>query len=126
MWRKITITVIKSPNNSKQNPRIYTTDERQIVLLIHQTSINKTSTGQFMVDSLSTLNEVDLILFMVNVSEKNGARRSFIMERLQNVKTPVFLILNKLIKFIRWCCQLLKLIKWNEFAEIVPVSDYWK
>jgi len=123
---KITITSDKAQTTRNKIQGIYTTDEEQIVFIdtpgIHKP---KHQLGQFMVDSaLSTLNEVDLILFMVNVSEKMGPGDRFIMERLQNVKTPVFLILNQIDKVHP--DELLPIIEayQNEmkFAEIVPVS----
>ena len=49
----------------------------------------------------NTLNEVDLILFMVNATESFGRGEEFIIEKLKNVKTDVFLIINKLISCIR-------------------------
>lgn len=123
---KITITSDKAQTTRNKIQGIYTTDEEQIVFIdtpgIHKP---KHQLGQFMVDSaLSTLNEVDLILFMVNVSEKMGPGDRFIMERLQNVKTPVFLILNQIDKVHP--DELLPIIEAYqnemEFAEIVPVS----
>lgn len=123
---KITITSDKAQTTRNKIQGIYTTDEEQIVFIdtpgIHKP---KHQLGQFMVDSaLSTLNEVDLILFMVNVSERMGPGDRFIMERLQNVKTPVFLILNQIDKVHP--DELLPIIEayQNEmkFPEIVPVS----
>lgn len=123
---KITITSDKAQTTRNKIQGIYTTDEEQIVFIdtpgIHKP---KHQLGQFMVDSaLSTLNEVELILFMINVSEKMGPGDRFIMERLQNVKTPVFLVLNQIDKVHP--DELLPIIEayQNEmkFAEIVPVS----
>ena len=78
-----------------------------------------------MVDSaLSTLNEVDLVLFMVNVSEKMGPGDRFIMERLKNVSTPVFLVLNQIDKLHP--DELLPIIEAYQdemiFDEIIPIS----
>lgn len=92
MGEKITITSDKAQTTRNKIQGIYTTDEEQIVFIdtpgIHKP---KHQLGQFMVETaLSTLNEVDMVLFMVNVSEKIGPGDRFIMERLENVKTPVF------------------------------------
>ena len=35
-------------------------------------------------------------MFMVNVNEEIGRGDEYIMEMLKNVKTPVFLVLNKI------------------------------
>ena len=40
--------------------------------------------------------EVDAVLFMVNVSEKRGPGDDFIIEKLKGIKTPIFLVLNKI------------------------------
>lgn len=123
---KITITSDKAQTTRNRIQGIYTTDEEQIVFIdtpgIHKP---KHQLGQFMVDSaLSTLNEVDLILFMVNVSEKMGPGDRFIMERLENVNTPVFLVLNQIDKVHP--DELLPIIEGYQaemdFDEIIPVS----
>src|SRR5699024_7311292 len=100
MGEKITITSDKAQTTRNRIQGIYTTDEEQVVFIdtpgIHKP---KHQLGQFMVDSaLSTLNEVDMVLFMINVSEKMGPGDRFIMERLRNIHTPVFLVLNQIDK----------------------------
>ena len=97
---KITITSDKAQTTRNRIQGIHTTDTEQIVFIdtpgIHKP---KHQLVRFMVETaLSTLNEVDIILFMVNVSEKLGPGDRFIMERLQNVRTPVFLVLNQIDK----------------------------
>ena len=72
MNQKITITSDKAQTTRNQIQGIYTTDEEQIVF-IDTPGIHKPrhQLGQFMVETaLSTLNEVDVILFMINVSQK--------------------------------------------------------
>lgn len=74
--------------------------------------------------ALSTLNEVDIVLFMINVSEKMGPGDKFIMEKLKNTSTPVFLVLNQIDKVHP--DELLPIIESYqnemEFKEIIPVS----
>ena len=81
--------------------------------------------GDFMVKvAMNTLNEVDLILFMINATEKFGPGEAFILERLQEVKTPVFLVINKIDR-IHPDDLLLIIDDYREkfpFVEIVPVS----
>lgn len=126
MGEKITITSDKAQTTRNKIQGIYTTDEEQIVFIdtpgIHKP---KHQLGQFMVETaLSTLNEVDMILFMVNVSEKMGPGDRFIMERLENLNTPVFLVLNQIDKVHP--DELLPIITdyqgVMDFDEIVPVS----
>lgn len=126
MGEKITITSDKAQTTRNKIQGIYTTEEEQIVFIdtpgIHKP---KHQLGQFMVETaLSTLNEVDMVLFMVNVSEKMGPGDRFIMERLENIKTPVFLVLNQIDKVHP--DELLPIItayqSEMDFDEIIPVS----
>lgn len=77
---------------------IYTTDEAQIVFIdtpgVHKP---KHKLGDYMVKSaLSALNEVDAVLFMINAAEKRGAGDNFIIDRLKDIKAPVYLLINKI------------------------------
>lgn len=123
---KITITSDKAQTTRNRIQGIHTTDEEQIVFIdtpgIHKP---KHQLGQFMVDTaLSTFNEVDIVLFMINVSEKKGPGDKFIMERLKNIETPVFLVMNQIDKIHP--DELLPIIEDYQsdmaFAEIIPVS----
>lgn len=123
---KITITSDKAQTTRNQIQAIYTTDNEQIIFIdtpgIHKP---KHQLGKFMVETaLSTLNEVDLLLFMVNVNEKMGPGDKFIMEKLSQTKTPIFLVLNQIDKVHP--DELLPIIEAYQaeldFAEIVPVS----
>ncbi|WP_101844321.1 GTPase Era [Halobacillus sp. Marseille-P3879] len=81
--------------------------------------------GDFMVNvAENTLNEVDAIMFMINAEEGYGRGDQFIIERLQKVNQPVFLIVNKIDKVHP--DQLLPLIdEYREklnFEEIIPIS----
>lgn len=52
--------------------------------------------NEFMVQTaLRTYNEVDVILMLVEATELPGAGDRFIIETLAKVKTPVFLLINK-------------------------------
>src|SRR5690606_15828963 len=81
--------------------------------------------GEFMIKvATNTLNEVDIVLYMVNASESFGRGEEFILEKLQSVKTNVFLIINK-IDLIH-PDELITIIDQYKdkypFAEIVPIS----
>jgi len=58
----------------------------------------KNKLGEFMVNiAVDTLNEVDAVLFLVEATDTNpGAGDIYIVEQLKKVKTPVFLIINKI------------------------------
>lgn len=123
---KITITSDTAQTTRNRIQGMYTTDEEQIIFIdtpgVHKP---KHQLGRFMVESaLSTLNEVDLVLFMINVSERMGPGDQYIIERLKNINTPVFLVLNQIDRVHP--DELLPIIKKYqsemEFSEIVPVS----
>ena len=105
---------------------VVTSDDSQIVF-IDTPGIHKPQTrlNDFMLKSAySTFNEVDLVLFMVNAAEKRGSGDNFILEKLKNLRTPKFLIINKIDQVKPE--ELLKIImdytSDNEFNEVIPIS----
>lgn len=72
----------------------------------------------------NALREVDVVLFLVDASEKLGPGDEYIIEKLKEVKTPVYLVINKIDKVHPE--ELLPFIdQYKElyaFEEIVPVS----
>ena len=96
--QKIAIMSDKAQTTRNKIQGIYTEDNAQIVF-IDTPGIHKPHSrlGDFMVESaLSTLNEVDAVLFMVNATQKRGRGDDFIIERLKNVKKPIYLVINKI------------------------------
>lgn len=105
---------------------IYTEDDAQIVF-IDTPGIHKPHSrlGDFMVESaLSTLNEVDAVLFMVNATQKRGRGDDFIIERLKNVKKPIYLVINKIDQIHP--DKLLQIMddyrNTLDYAEVFPIS----
>lgn len=105
---------------------VVTSDDSQIVF-IDTPGIHKPQTrlNDFMLKSAySTFNEVDLVLFMVNAAEKRGAGDNFILEKLKNLRSPKFLVINKIDQVKPE--ELLKIImdytSDNEFNEVIPIS----
>lgn len=124
--QKITIISDKAQTTRNKIQGIYTTDDSQVVFIdtpgIHKP---KHKLGRFMVDTaMSTINEVDVVLFVVNVKEKIGPGDRFIMEKLSTTDTPIFLILNQIDQV--YPDKLLPIIEtYNseyDFAEVVPIS----
>ncbi len=124
--QKIAIMSDKAQTTRNKIQGILTTDKEQIVFIdtpgIHKP---KHRLGDFMMKTaLSTFNEVDVILFLVNVTEKRGPGDNFVIEKLKHVESPVFLILNKIDQVHP--DELLPIIEdYNnelDFAEIVPIS----
>ena len=106
---------------------IYTTDEAQIVF-IDTPGVHKPQTklGNFMERStLSALDEVDAVLYVVAADEKRGPGDNFIMERLKQVQKPIYLVVNKIDKVHP--NELPAIVKQFEdgtvkLADVVPVS----
>lgn len=124
--QKIAIMSDKPQTTRNKVQGVLTLEDSQLIFIdtpgIHKP---KHRLGDFMMKvAQNTLKEVDLILFMVNAQEGFGRGEEFIIEKLRNVKTPVFLVINK-IDLIH-PDKLLELIEsYNEkfnFAEIVPIS----
>jgi len=124
--QKIAIMSDKPQTTRNKIQGVLTQEDAQMIFIdtpgIHKP---KHKLGDFMMKvATNTLREVDLILFMVNASEKFGRGEEFILEKLQSIKTPVFLVINK-IDLIH-PDELLSFIddykNRYSFAEIVPIS----
>ncbi|WP_017811831.1 MULTISPECIES: GTPase Era [Paenibacillus] len=124
--QKIAIMSDKPQTTRNKIHGVYTTDEMQIVFLdtpgVHK---RQSKLGDFMNQTaLNTLNEVEAALFLVDAAEGLGGGDRFIIEHLKKVKTPVFLVINKIDQVAPE--QLLPIIdkyrSLHEFAEIVPIS----
>jgi GTP-binding protein Era len=94
---KITITSDKPQTTRNNISGIFTSESSQIIFIdtpgIHKP---KHKLGEFMTnEAINTLNSVDLIMFMIDGNEDFGRGDQFIIEKLGNVKVPVFLIVNK-------------------------------
>ena len=126
LGQKIAIMSDKAQTTRNKIQGVYTKDDAQIVFLdtpgIHKP---KHELGEFMVKSAySALKEVDAVLFMVNVSEKRGSGDDFIIEKLKGIKTPIFLVLNK-IDFVTPEVLLERVESYKDaldFAGVFPIS----
>ena len=124
--QKIAITSNKAQTTRNRIQTVYTCEDGQIVFL-DTPGINKAKNklGDYMLMAAErTLNEVDLILWLVEPTTFIGGGEQYIIEKLQNIKTPIFLVINK--TDLAGEEDILKAIvaykdKVN-FAEIIPVS----
>ncbi|MBM7597933.1 GTP-binding protein Era [Virgibacillus halotolerans] len=96
--QKIAIMSDKAQTTRNKIQGVLTEKDAQIVFIdtpgIHKP---KHRLGDFMVQiAENTLNEVDVVLFMIDAKEGYGRGDQYILDRLQNVKKPVFLIINKI------------------------------
>ena len=124
--QKIALTSNKPQTTRNRIQTVYTCDEGQIIFLdtpgIHKA---KNKLGEYMVSVAErTLKEVDVILWLVEPSTFIGAGEQHIAEQLRSVKTPVFLVINKIDTVEK--AEILKFIAAYkdivDFAEIIPVS----
>ena len=124
--QKIAITSNKPQTTRNRIQTVLTTEEGQIVFVdtpgIHKA---KNKLGEYMVNIAErSLNEVDVVLWLVEPSAFIGAGDRHIIEQLKKVKTPVVLVINKIDMVKKE--EILTFIdayrKEYDFAEIVPVS----
>lgn len=124
---KIAIMSDKPQTTRNTIKAIVTGEDYQIVFIdtpgIHKP---KTKLGNYMVDvAKESLNEVDAILFLVEAQDlKPGPGDLYIVEQLKKIKTPVFLIINKIDLISK--DELLGVIEQYkdimDFTEIIPIS----
>ena len=124
--QKIAITSNKPQTTRNRIQTVLTTEEGQIVFVdtpgIHKA---KNKLGEYMVNVAErTLNEVDVVLWLVEPTTFIGAGEKHIAEQLGKVKTPVVLVINKvdMVKKEEILTFIDAYRKIYDFAEIVPVS----
>lgn len=105
---------------------IYNEDDTQIVFVdtpgIHK-PIDKLGVA-LNAQAYYSINDVDVLLLVVDASVPYGKGDQFIINKLENIDKPVFLILNKIDKLTNDQI-LLKINEYKdlyEFAEIIPLS----
>ncbi|AYW45321.1 GTPase Era [Tetragenococcus koreensis] len=124
--QKIAIMSDKAQTTRNKIQGVYTTKDMQMIFIdtpgIHKP---KHRLGDYMVnEAYGALQEVEAVLFMISADEKRGKGDNLIIERLQKLSVPVFLVINKIDKIHP--DNLLAVIedysKQMTFAEVVPVS----
>ncbi len=124
--QKIAITSNKPQTTRNRIQTVYTSDEGQIIFLdTPGITKAKNKLGEYMVSAAeNTLNEVDIILWLVEPSTFIGAGERHIAETLKKVKTPVFLVINKIdtVKKEEILTFIDKYKEIYDFCEIIPVS----
>ena len=124
--QKIAITSNKPQTTRNRIQTMLSTEEGQIVFVdtpgIHKA---KNKLGEYMVNVAErTLNEVDVVLWLVEPSTFIGAGEKHIVSQLAKVKTPVILVINKvdMVKKEEVLTFIDAYRKIYDFAAIVPVS----
>ncbi|RAS83012.1 GTPase Era [Priestia endophytica] len=124
--QKIAIMSDKPQTTRNKIQGVYTDNDSQVIFIdtpgIHKP---KHKLGDFMMKvAQNTLREVDLVLFMMNVEQGFGRGDEFIVERLKETNTPVFLVMNKIDQIHP--DELFPLIEQYkelyDFKEIIPIS----
>lgn len=124
--KKIAITSNKPQTTRNIIQGIYTDSEVQMVFVdtpgIHKP---KNRLGKVLnKQAYFTINDVDVILFLVDITESLGSGDKFIIEVLKNANKPVILVINK-IDLLPKEKILEKISEYKDlynFEEIVPVS----
>ncbi len=126
LGEKVAITTDKPQTTRNIIRGIYTDNDAQLVFIdtpgIHRP---RTKLGSYMTDTaLRTLEEVDLILFIVDNSHVAGPGDKYIMELLTQVKTPAYLLINKidLIEPDQYKILFEEYEKTNLFKDIIGIS----
>jgi len=124
--QKIAITSDK-PQTTRNRIQTVFTDERGQIIFLDTPGIHKAKNrlGEYMVSVAErTLDEVDLVLWLVEPSTFIGAGEKLIAEKLTKCKTPIFLVINKIDTVKKG--EILRFIAAYKdicnFAEIIPVS----
>ena len=126
--KKVSITSNKPQTTRNLIQGIYNKDDLQIVFVdtpgIHK---SKNKLGKVLnKQAFFSIDDVDVILFLVDVSEDLGKGDKFIIDLLKEINKPVILVLNKIDK-IKKDKILLKIDEYKDlynFSEIIPLSAY--
>ena len=128
MKKKVAITSDKPQTTRNLIQGIYNDEDSQMVFVdtpgIHKP---KHKLGKLLnKQTYLTFNDVDIILFLVDITEKLGKGDMFVIDMLKNVDVPVILVINKIDKLPRQ--EILKKIDEYKdlynFDEIIPISAY--
>lgn len=128
--KKVAITSNKPQTTRNLIQGIYNDSECQMVFVdtpgIHKP---KNKLGKILnKQTYLTLDDVDILLFLVDITEPLGKGDLFVIDLLKNVNIPVILVINKIDKLPR--LEILKKIDEYKdlynFDEIIPISAYKK
>ena len=121
LGKRIAITSDKPQTTRNMIQGIYNDEDTQIVFVdtpgIHKP---KSKLGKVLnKQAYFTINDVDIVILVVDITEKIGTGDKFVIDILKNIEDkPVFLVINKIDKLPKE--EILKKI--DDFDEIIPVS----
>lgn len=128
--KKIAITSNTAQTTRNMIQGIYHEEDLQIIFIdtpgIHkpQNKLGRVLNKQ----AYYSISDVDVILFLVDITQEFGKGDQFILEKLKATNIPVILIINKIDKITHEMI-LPKIAEYNNifpFAEIIPVSAFKK
>ncbi len=123
---KLSIISNKPQTTRNQIQLVYTEDDSQIVFLDTPGMQNpKNALGEYMLKvSKNTLEEVDVVTYMVDESMQIGAMDSEILKTLKKISTPIILVINKIDQLSKGDLASLveKFEKMDLFKAIIPIS----
>jgi GTP-binding protein Era len=125
--QKIAITSNKPQTTRNRIRAVYTDPERGQIVFLDTPGIHKAKNklGEYMVNvAEKTMNDVDLVLWLVEPTNFVGAGEQHIVEQLKKVNTPVILIINKVdtVEHDKVFEYIDTYRKIYDFAEIIPTS----
>ena len=125
--KKVVITSNKPQTTRNLIQGIYNEDDTQIIFIdtpgIHKAhnklgrALNK--------QAYFTINDVDIIIMVVDITEKVGSGDKFVIDILKNIENkPVFLVINKIDKLPREeiLSKIEEYMSLYNFTEVIPVS----
>ena len=127
MNKKIAITSDKSGTTRNMIKGIYTKDDCQIIFVDTQ-GIHKAQNKLGRVlnkEAYFSLDDVDVILFVIDITKPLGTGDKYIIDSLKNNPAPVLLIINKIDK-VSYENILKTITEYKDlydFKEIIPVSS---
>ncbi|MDU2132004.1 MAG: GTPase Era, partial [Finegoldia magna] len=126
LGEKLTI-ISDKPQTTRNKIQLIYTDENMQAIFLDTPGIQtpKNKLGDYMLKvSMSTLNEVDVITYIVDTTEEIGKLDSEIIEKLKLVDTKIILLINKIDKTSSdKVNELVEMYsKVGIFEEIIPIS----
>ncbi len=123
---KIAIVSDKPQTTRTRIQGVHTCEEGQIIF-VDTPGMHKPRhlLGEYMMDiSTRSLDEVDVVYYMTDVTRPFGGGEQYILDQLANVKVPIFLIVNKIdLASEENIKQFMEpFLNQMHFAEIIPIS----
>ena len=130
MERKIAITSDKAQTTRNNIMAVYHDTDTQIVFVdtpgIHKPKHNLGKALNN--EAYYSINDVDVIVLVVDITERYGSGDKFVIDKLKDINKPVLLVLNKIDK-VKKEVILYKINEYKDlydFKEIIPISSLKK